>query len=324
MKVPKRLIKPHPAILAARQHYRPPYHQHDVTLWLPRHATEAAALDVSKGQFHRGLCILNALLKACAKHGWPTSTEWQIRTYVNTVTVEAHPLTFRLRERCRQVVRKLTDGDRDDLKRGRSVYHAKVLQPTGLLNLTIKPAAGSGPHGWEDSPDVPMEDQLDEFFPALQRTAAALAARRGRLAREQAQRDHEQALTDALKQHQEAWKFRADQLWTEVGTWHQAERGRGYLQAARRQLLANGPPTSAQDAWLAWATQVITAADPLTAIAERDVRPWDDDHPINMLLQQRALSGEVEGAIRWPFVREDVERYVEMTGPGAVNEDDCA
>lgn len=34
-------------------------------LWLPRHATQAAALDVSKGQFHRALCIHNAILKAC-------------------------------------------------------------------------------------------------------------------------------------------------------------------------------------------------------------------------------------------------------------------
>tara|TARA_R110001583_G_C5552771_1_gene400478 strand:+ start:49 stop:843 length:795 start_codon:yes stop_codon:yes gene_type:complete len=247
---------------------------------LPRNAApHAAALDVSKDKFHRGLCIINALLKACAKRGWTTGTEWQIRTYVNTVMVDGKQITFRLRERCRQVERELTDEEREDLKRGRPVYHTKILQPTGSLHLTIKPGAGVGPHGWEDAPEAPLEEQLDAFCPALQRTVEALKARHHQWTLEQAQRDHQQALIEALKRHQAAWNTRAEQLWSEVGAWQQAEHGRGYLQAARRELLANGPPPPAQNAWLAWAAQVIAATDPLTVVAERDFGPWGDDHP---------------------------------------------
>ena len=315
MKVHKRLTQPHPAVEAARRHYQQPSHPYDALLWLPRHATQAAALNVSQDQFHRSLCILNAVLKACDKAGWSTGTAWEIRTYVNTVTVDGHTITFRLRERCRQVDRELTGTDREDLKRGWPVYHAKLLRPTGLLNLTIKPAAGVGPHGWEDSANVPLEDQLDEFLPTLQRTATALTVRHRQWAREQAQREHERALTDALKHHQAVWKTRAEQLWTEVESWRQAEHGRGYLQAARRQLVAHGPPTPTQHGWLAWTAQVITDSDPLTTIEQRDVSAWGDDHPINRLLQQRALAGYEGGVTHWPFEREEVAAYFGLVGP---------
>ncbi|MEH6628797.1 MAG: hypothetical protein V7739_20335, partial [Motiliproteus sp.] len=76
-------------------------------------------------------------------------------------------------------------------------------------------------------------------------------------------------------------------------------------------------PTQAQSGWLIWAAQQILAWDPLTALATGDFAPWADTHPINLALQQRALTpaAEASSGPTEPFSATAVETYLGMPRP---------
>ncbi|MCW8887077.1 MAG: hypothetical protein OQK12_17765 [Motiliproteus sp.] len=311
--VPQRLIKPLPAIQRARSVYRPPSMAYDVMLWLPRQETDAAALSVSKGSFSRALRLLNALLKACHQRGWRTATRWDNRTYLNTVTIEAQTLGFRLRERLSQVERPLSTDETHALERGGWVWHRKINAPTGILQFTLEAWIPELPRQWADTKTQPLEQQLGAVIVGMARAAEMLRARAQAAAKAEAQRQHRHHVQQQLQAQQTAWTQRADVLPALVSAWQQTEQHRAFLTHVRRQWLARGPLSAAQLAWLQWANTVMDARDPLSQLSTEALHPWEDTHPLTQWLRSETAAGNAEEPIilsSLPFSVEQLEAYL--------------
>jgi len=258
--VPERLNRPHPVIAAwinARRGER------EASRYRPWGSGRATVPDFS-GEDHRRHRILNALFRALEASD---HTVTEARHGGLEVELGGKPVSFRLREKLKQIQRPLTDDEK------RWGYHAKKGYRTetvgsGFLIFEIQSRLpGQLKSSWLETDTRRMEDMVGEILATLQAAAPLLEAER--LAEEE--REARRREDEARRRESERQRKIADNRLRRFGQladqWDNIGRMRAFL--AEVKALPHDPDARIEGRsladWIAWLEARIEAGDPLHA-----------------------------------------------------------
>ncbi len=224
-------------------------------------------LKAGKGSLERALRIMDALLKALDRRGFPVSVDEKKRT---TATVLGEPVAFALEELVDRTERPLTPAQEKDKVRNPWKYARPEYDYSPSDRLSIKitdPSWGEiGRCSWSDGKRQRIESILNAFIAALIQAASVEREHRiqhEKWAREQAERERRRQEWQRRKQAEER------QLWalfTDAECWQKSRQIRAYVQAVQEnaeRTLGGVQPGSALEEWIGWARQQADRLDPL-------------------------------------------------------------
>jgi len=199
---------------------------------------------VSKERIHRALRIMDALIKALEKRGFPVSLKdhYQDNT---SVEINGESISFGIVEASRQIPNPKRETDRWE---NRYDYI-----PTGKLTLRIKNHY-DGQKSISDGKTQLLEDCLNKFILLLVKASAIEKIRRKareqrhREYQERAQREREVALQK--QREQEMLK----QLFDNAVSWNKCKLVREYI-AAVQDNSGDTADNGEKDAWVNWASE---------------------------------------------------------------------
>ena len=173
-------------------------------------------------------------------------------------------IDYELREKQKQVRRPLTD---DEKRWGFNPDRPwrQELQPSGILQFSLKTRLVDGTREWIDKPDKPIEDHLSDIVAVLSLAGPILAEqRREREAAEKLRREeeHRRYLEEQrLKQDYNRWR----RFLEFADQWSKAERARQFLAVLEGKEQPEGIAFDgrAPADWFAWAREWLDVFDPL-------------------------------------------------------------
>lgn len=255
IRVPERLVKPHPEVARAAGILRRA-NKND-RLLLVNWQTPHLDIKVTKASLPRALRIMDTVLKECQKRGYTVAIikDTPHRTMLTVIDQE---VKLSLEEKVRATKHEPTrqwDWQRWD-------YH-----PTGQLQLKIDSVFLSGVRRtWADGKTQRVEDVLNDFMAGLVRAAEVL--RKDAEEREERRRQHELEWQRELEERRkrELEKKRAAELERQVDAWIKAKRMRAYVSALAKvesiQLPIDLDITLLSE-WIEWARGYADQVDPL-------------------------------------------------------------
>jgi hypothetical protein len=238
-----------------RRDFRPVHWNHRFQARLCRPGPGHLEIAVSKPLVPRALRIMQALVTALERRGYPVSVTGRNETIVRVLD---KPMQIALIERFKQVVVKRTYGDRVD------------LEPSGRLRLRV--GASYSNSGVEDRPPRLIEGSLNHFISGLVRRA--LEAKRERAIHEERERRWRIHDDECRRREQErdSERLRVRRLRTLAARWSRHQRLGSFVAAAQQRVgELEGEQQEAAMRWLEWATQHLSQVNPVDA-AVRD--PW--------------------------------------------------
>lgn len=227
------------------------------SLFEPRYASEVAK---------RRLRILSTLFKALEARGYRLLVE-RYSKYDVQAELNNDRLEIMLNERMRQFRRYLTEEEmrkRGDLSTGRKWTQER--EATGELVLKMKEARGYGwSKEWSDTPDLPLEDRLNDTLGGIAAGFEEIRLRHEREAVEQRKRwaEEQERHRQEMERKRETIRFR--RLVQSAEAWQTAGRIRAYVEEVRNR---RGHAATAQegpelDQWAQWALAHADRIDPL-------------------------------------------------------------
>lgn len=258
--VPDRLNKPHPVIAAwvsARKGER------EASRHQPWARGRATVPDFSS-EDHRRHRILNALFQALEASG---HTVTDARNGGQQVELGGKLISFRLREKLKQVQRPLTD----DEKRWSFYANKGYLRETvgsGFLIFEIQSRLpGQLKSNWLETDTRRMEDLVGEIFATMHAAAPLLEAERLAAEEREARWREEEARRREAERQQKIADNRLRQFGQRAGQWESINRMRAFL--AEVKALPRDPDVQIEGRslsdWIAWLEARIEARDPLRA-----------------------------------------------------------
>lgn len=258
--VPERLNKPHPVIAAwidARKGER------EASRHRPWGSGRATVSDFS-GEDHRRHRILNALFRALEASD---HTVTEARHGGLEVELGGKPVSFRLREKLKQIQRPLTDDEK------RWGYHAKKGYRTetvgsGFLIFEIQSRLpGQLKSSWLETDARRMEDMVGEILATMQAAAPLLEAERLAGEEREARRREEEAQRREAERQRKIADNRLRRFGQLADQWDNIGRMRAFL--AEVKTLPHDPDARIEGRsladWITWLEARIEAGDPLHA-----------------------------------------------------------
>jgi hypothetical protein len=260
LSVPDRLHKPHPVIAAwidARKNER------EASRHRPWGNVRATVPDFSTEDQRRHR-ILNALFRAL-ESGNHAVTE--TRRGDLEVKLGGKPVSFRLREKLKQVQRPLTDDEKRWGFSAKNGYRKETVGSGFLIFEIQSRLPGQLKSTWLETEERRMEDMVGEIFATMQAAAPLLEAERlaeedreARRREEEARRREEERLRKIAENRLRRFGQLADQ-------WDHTGRMRAFL--AEMKALPHEPDAMIEGRsladWIAWLEARIEARDPLSA-----------------------------------------------------------
>jgi hypothetical protein len=208
---------------------------------------------------HRRHRILNTFLKDAGKIGFRVITAGSLQTGKNRVD-------FSLEEYRRQFRRPLKPEERSTFNPNQKWTQEKSA--TGELRFKFLTRLWRGAQSlWADSPDVPLENAINQILATL--VAAAPFLEQKRIAEEERKRAQIEA---EQKRQQEAARRKIEKnRWRRAlelaDRWHAANRVKSFIAEieARATTGDSLPGGRSHEEWLAWVKQRLTVYDPLEA-----------------------------------------------------------
>ena len=224
------------------------------------------AVRVSKATLHRALRIMDALLNACERRGYPVSAGPQVEILGETVS-------FGIVEQLDKVREQPEEHDLDGrYEFGHSIFTSRRVL-SGRLQLFVTSASYGSRHAWADSDKHRLEDCLNNVIAGLIRVAGRqkdtreAEQRREAARREDAQRWEEECRRVAeLRRQYEHEQARVKAFVADVTHWTQARNLRDFIAAAAaRHIEEHGAigPDSEFAQWQKWAAEQADRLDPL-------------------------------------------------------------
>lgn len=217
---------------------------------------------VSDDSERRALLIMNTLLKALDKRGFPTEIG-SGRKHPTVVTVHGEEIEIGLRERKKKVEREPTEWEREFSWNNGPYYD---LEYSGRLTLKIDSYTHGGRRSWTDGKIQRVEKCLNSFVVAL--VATAEKAKEWRNKREELARKTElerQARLEEVRL-QELQEERVSELRRQVDSWVRTQQIKSYIAALNSlnhpSQTPSGPDLSPTE-WLKWASKYAEDLDPL-------------------------------------------------------------
>jgi hypothetical protein len=227
---------------------------------------------VGKDSLDRAFRIMDALLKALDRRGYPVSVDEEKRTTKAKVLGEM--VTFSLEEILDRSERLLTPAQEKDKARNPWRYPRPeyVYNPSGRLLLKIIDPSWReiGRRTWSDGKKQRVENILNSFVIGL--IKASVAEREWRIRHEQWERERkeEERRRRERQRLQEAEERKLWGLFTDSICWHRSQQIRAYIQAvedAVEKSTGDIAPDSTLDQWITWAQKQADRLDPLAAFS---------------------------------------------------------
>ena len=197
---------------------------------------------VSKDSIHRTFLIMDALIKALEKRGFPVAIKDQHQD--NTlVEIKGESISFGIVEASRQIPNPKRETDR--------WVNRYNYVPTGKLSLRIKNYY-HGQKNISDGKTQRVEDSLNKFILLLVKASEIEKVRR--VERELWEKEYEERVNrereNALNRQRE--KEELNQLYKNAETWNKCKHAKEYIAA-----VSDNSESVEIDSWVTWATQQI-------------------------------------------------------------------
>jgi hypothetical protein len=218
-------------------------------LWASREM-EWLDLRVTKGCLARALRIMAAIIHLLEQEGFKVVVEKKA-SESTSASVYGEKLRFGVIERSRQI-RPPKAKDSSPYS-----YNPMRLEPTGMLSIEVWNYYSGGPQKvWRDRETFKLEEQVPKFIAGMMRIALKERAdNKARQDRELARQKRINEVEAELEKIQTEEK-RIRTLRKDVTAWHQADRIRKYIAAAREGALKDVQ-------WIEWAERQADRIDPL-------------------------------------------------------------
>jgi hypothetical protein len=229
-------------------------------------------IKVGKDSLDRAFRIMDALLKALDRRGYPVSVDEEKRKTKATVLGET--VAFSLEEILDRSERPLTPAQEKDKARNPWRYPIPeyVYTPSGrlLLKITDPSWREIGRRIWADGKKQRVEKVLNSFVIGL--IKAAVAEREWRIRHEQWERERkeEERRRRERQRMKEAEERKLWGLFTDAICWHRSQQIRAYIQAVEGAVEKSAgkiTPGSTLEQWISWALKQADRLDPLAAFS---------------------------------------------------------
>jgi hypothetical protein len=229
--------------------------------------TNVLRVDVSQEQKDRAINILHRLLAVMDKNNWPVLVEKSRyeRRLTNVVIIDDEKISFRLREKLKQVKRELTEKDLEEKKKWGRIWYEKINIPSGELHLTID---GPLPSGFSqvisDKKKFSLEDQLGHFIHYL-----IVSAEYSKVLRKEREEEREiyrrkQAVWDQYESLVTAQTQNIKTFFSLFEKSQRAEQCRALIDAIKASETFKQNSETEQKRWLIWANSIVDTIDPVT------------------------------------------------------------
>lgn len=224
---------------------------------------------VTPKTYERALAILNTFLFAAETRGIkPTHNEKDGRL---SLSLRDCSIQMRFSEKISKVIKDKKKENATVLDRIRGVE--EVMEPTGVLRVYLS-ASGSEIQ-FEESPEAPLETQLNEIFKRVYRAIAKQRVADHKWAkwhREYEEEQERRRRAEAIKREEDQQRAqeaeRRKNLLVEAQSWRDAILIREYIAHIEQMLNSSGPGIKPElTGWIIWAEQVAEEMDPTTKLA---------------------------------------------------------
>ncbi|WP_346992934.1 hypothetical protein [Alteromonas gracilis] len=231
---PTTSLRAHPLLKGIKASMKHPSFNYDFLMVQAHNNDAVARLDVSPAMQSRAIAILHTLFFHFKHKGWTVSVDKHryAKRLTNIVNINDESVTFRLRERLRQVPRELDKKEQDEKAKGKPIWHEKINMPSGCLQLIVEGALPRGSRGlFEDNATLTLENQLAHVLTTLETSAehtkVVRAEREAEKQRWEAQRRQKEAIEQRVRtQHARINTFTG--LFTQ---WKRANDCRAFIDA---------------------------------------------------------------------------------------------
>ena len=204
---------------------------------------------VTKDSTRRALLIMDALLKALVKRGYPVS----INDGSTTVLIHDCRISFGITETGKRI--ELTK----DIEVEYSWEREWEYRPTGKLTLEIKESL-QGQKVIRDGKTQRLENCLNRFIVLLVKSAEIMkieeAKRKARWREYEKQREIDQL----ARRERELDKVRIEQIFKSAAEWQQCQMMRNYISVVKASTEAQSDQTEIK-AWITWSTEKLEALE---------------------------------------------------------------
>lgn len=258
--VPDRLDKPHPVIAAwidARKGER------EASRHRPWGNGRATVPDFS-AEYHRRHRILNALFRALEVGSHPVT---ETRHGSLEVRLGGKPVSFRLREKLKQVQRPLTDDEKRWGFSAKNGYRKETVGSGFLIFEIQSRLPGQLKSSWLETEERRMEDMVGEIFATMQVAAPLLEAERLAEEDREARRREEEARRWEEERQRKIADNRLRRFGQLADQWDRIGRMRAFLAEVKALPHEPGAMIEGRNVadWIAWLEARIEARDPLRA-----------------------------------------------------------
>jgi hypothetical protein len=231
-------------------------------------------VNISPQSVKRGMLILDALVKALERRGFPVIAS---NGYGQTAIL-GEDLRFKLEEPAKRSEPKLTARQKAQIIAEPWLHRRYVYEPSGCLFLKIETYTCDTKQILKDRKNRKIEDCLNQFILYLIEGAIALRARRLERQKREEEYRRRQLEWEEAKQRYDDELARVQKLKEDSANWVKSQQIRSYIKAVI-QHVDNGAPIHFSsgnfDQWVNWATAQADRLDPF-----RKSPPSILDYPI--------------------------------------------
>jgi len=262
--VPQMLSKPHLLVAKAAKALRAS--TPDPKGLVQARAERCLDIRVTPATLERALLIMNTLLKALGKRGYPVTLESE-HPWATTASVQDETIGFWIEERIKQVAHQATPIE--ELEAKQFSWHPRKYDqvPSGDLRLRIANAQWFGvTDSWADGKKGRLEQDLGEFVRGLEEVAEAKKMQRAQEEEARVRREEERRQEWERERLRHRDERRGAELKEQASRWREARELRQYVAALKKATsvaMRTDLEISSLQEWVAWAEAHAERVDPL-------------------------------------------------------------
>lgn len=251
-KTPKKLIKPHVLIRAAKTDLKtkkPSKHIYSKIEHPVSTSKEIINIEVSKSNIHKALCFMDGFIKLLQKR----KHSIEINGYHTEVIIFEERITIR----CREILKRIKVKDEDS----HFNWEHTELVPSGIIAFEM--GRSYWKREWRESEKKPLETKLSNIIASLELKAKKQIEER--IEREKWKIENEKRLK-IEKQKQKRLELEIasfKELKEKAKQYNQAVGIRNYIQAVEENALKNNQLSDELQTWIQWASNKADWLDPI-------------------------------------------------------------
>jgi len=251
LKTPKKLIKPHPLIKAAKADLKNYKHPNG---WVfkkhIRYTSENIInLEVSKNNAFKALYFMDAFIKLLEKRNHSIITNG----YHTEVIIFEERITIR----CREILKRIKIKDEDS----RYNWEHTELVPSGIIAFEMGESYWK--REWRESAKKPLETKLSNIIASLELKAKKI--KKESIENEKWQRENEKKrkIKEERKQRFDKEVEKFNTLKSNAKRFEETEQMRNYIKAVEINAIKNNSLTEELKNWIQWANDKTDWYDPI-------------------------------------------------------------